>query len=97
MSINQQVVSKLNERLPVFHTQAMKKEFVCHYGLFMPGVKPYLLKSIYHKLTNDANGSHTTKEEDTDERVKEALSSKHLDIIIDMQELNEGCVAKYDT
>ena len=51
VSINQQVVCKLNERLPVFHTGAMKKEFVTHYGLFMPGVKPYLLRSIYRELT----------------------------------------------
>ena len=39
VSINQQVVSKLNE---IFHTQAMKKQFVSHYGLFVPEVKPYL-------------------------------------------------------
>ena len=97
VSINQQVVCKLNERLPVFHTRVMKKEFVTHYGLFMPGVKPYLLRSIYRELTNDASGSRTTKEEDIDERIKEALSSEDLDIIIDMRELNEGCVAKYDT
>ena len=97
VSVNQQVVCKLNERLPVFHTRAMKKEFVTHYGLFMAGVMPYLLRSIYRELTNDASGSRTTKEEDIDERIKEALSSEDLDIIIDMRELNEGRVAKYDT
>ena len=40
LSTNQQVVAKLMEGLPVFHTRAMKREFVSHYGLLMAGVKP---------------------------------------------------------
>ena len=38
LSVNQQVVAKVMEGLPVYHTRAMKKEFVSHYGLLMAGV-----------------------------------------------------------
>ena len=55
-----------------------------------------MLRSIYRELTNDASGSRTNNEEDIDERVKEAIASEDLDIIVDMRELNQGHVAKYD-
>ena len=96
LSVNQQVVCKLMDGLPVYHTRAMKQEFISHYGLLMSGVKPFVLRSIYRELTNDASGSRTNNEEDIDERVKEAIASEDLDIIVDMRELNQGHVAKYD-
>ena len=42
-SVNQQVIAKIMDGLPVYHTRAMKKEFMSHNGLLMPGVKPYAL------------------------------------------------------
>jgi hypothetical protein len=96
LSTNQQVVAKLMEGLPVYHTRAMKREFISHCGLLMAGVKPYMLRSIYRELTNDASGSRSSKEGDIDERVKEALRSEDLDVIIDLRETNEGRVGKYD-
>ena len=62
----------------------------------MAGVKPYALMSIYREPTNDASGSRTSEEGDIDERVKEALASEDLDVIIDLREMNEGRVAKFD-
>ena len=96
LSTNQQVVAKLTTNLPVYHTREMKREFVSHYGLLMAGVKPYVLRSLYHELTNDASGSRTSEEADIDERVKEALAAEDLDVIIDLREMNEGRVGKYD-
>ena len=59
----------------------------------MAEVKPYALRSIYRELTNDASGYHTSEEGDIDERVKEA---EDLDVIIDLREMKEGRVAKFD-
>ena len=94
LSVNQQVICKRIDRLPVYHTRAMKREFISHFGLLMDGVKPYALRSIYRQLTRDASVSRTSEEE-VDERVKEVLSSKDIDIIIDLRELNEGAASKY--
>ncbi len=82
--------------LPVYHTRAMKREFVNHYGSLMNGTKPFILRSIYQELTGDASGSRTYDEELVDQRLKEALDSEDFDIIVDLRELNEGRTAKYD-
>ena len=95
LSTNQQVVAKIMEGMPIYHTRAMKREFISHYGLLMAGVKPYVLRSIYRELANDASNSRTSEEGDIDERVKEVLASEDLDVIVDLREMNEGCVAKY--
>ena len=81
LSVNQTVVGKLIDRLSVYHTTAMKKEFMSHYGLLRSGVKPFVLRIIYHEFTNDASGSQTNNEEDIYERVREVIASEDLDII----------------
>ena len=42
LSLNQKVVSKLNDDMPIYHTRAMRQEFY-HYAYFMQGAKPYEL------------------------------------------------------
>ena len=96
LSLNQQVVCKIMEQLPVYHTRAMKQEFINHYGLLMRGTKPYVLRSIYRELTKDASCSRTAEEEEVDQRVQELLSLEDVDIVVDLRELNEGREAKYE-
>ena len=96
LSLNQQVVCKIMEQLPVYHTRAMKQEFINHYGLLMRGTKPYVLRSIYRELTKDASCSRTAEEEEVDQRVQEMLSLEDVDIIVDLRELNECREAKYE-
>ena len=57
LSLNQQLVCKIMDQLPVFHTRAMKQELINHYGLLMSGIKSYVLRSIYTELTNDVSCS----------------------------------------
>ena len=52
----------------------------------MSGTKPFMLRSIYHELTEDVSVSRTTKEEEVDQRVKEALDSEDMNIIIDLRD-----------
>ena len=96
LSINQQVVCKLMDELPVYHTRAMKRDFMSYYGLLMSGTKPFVLRSIYREITKDASVSRTCEEEEVDERLKEALDSEDMDIIVDLRELNEDRAAKYE-
>ena len=93
---NQQVVARLTGRLPVYHTRAMRQEFISHYGSLMSGTKPFVLRSVYRELTGDVSGSRTYDEGQVDRRLREAIDSKDFDIIIDMRELNEGRQAKFD-
>lgn len=96
VSKNQQVVSKLQESLPIYHTRAMKQEFVNQFGLLMTNTKPYMLRSIYQHLTNNASSSRTSSEEQVDKRVREALDAEDMDVLIDLRETNEGRVSQYD-
>ena len=45
-----------------------------------------MLRSIYHELTKDVSVSRTTKEKEVDQRVKEALDSEDMNIIIDLRD-----------
>lgn len=96
LSENQWVVTKLMDTLPVYHTRAMRREFISHYGSLMNMTKPFVLRSMYCELTKDASGSHTFDEDQVDKCLKEAFDCEDFDIIVDMRELNEGCAPKYD-
>ena len=93
---NQKVIDKLKHDLPVYHTRALKKEFVSTYGHFTANTKPFVLRSIYRELTGDASGASTTNETAIDERLKEAVSHEDIDIIVDLREENEGRTGKYN-
>ena len=88
--------TKFQILLPVYHTRAMKREFVNHYGSLMSGTKPYILHSIYRELTGDASGSRTYDEAQVDVRLKEVLELEDFEVIVDLRELNEGRTSKYD-
>ncbi len=62
VTINQHLVSKLMNEMPLYHSRAMKTYFASHYGLLMSESKPYMLRSIYQELTKDASGSRTLEE-----------------------------------
>ncbi len=51
---NQRVIDKLKD-LPVYHTRAMRKEFISAYGRFMNNTKPVVLRAIYRDLTGDSS------------------------------------------
>ena len=97
LSENQKVIEKLKQNFPVYHTRAMRKEFVNTYGRFTKSTKPVVLRSIYRELTGDASGSSTLTETTIDKRLKEVLSFEDVDIIVDLRESNEGRRGKYDT
>ena len=97
VSENQKVIDKFKQDFPVYHTRAMRKEFVNTYGRFTNSTKPVVLHSIYRELTGDASGSTTSDEAAIDNQLKEALLFEDVDILIDFRELNEGRNSKYDT
>ena len=51
LSENQRVIDKVKQDFQVYHTRAMRKEFVNTYGRFTNSTKPVVLRSIYKELT----------------------------------------------
>lgn len=93
---NQRVIDKIKQDLPVFHTCAMKQDFVNMYGKLSSKCSPFMLRSIYRQLTGDACSARTTDEHDIDKRIAQALECEDPDIIIDLRHLNTGGLSKYD-
>ena len=96
LSVNQKVISKLNNEMPIYHTRAMRQEFVNHFGHFMQGAKPYELRTIYQELTKDCSASRTLDEQHIDQRISEALALEDDDVLVDLRHQNEGRAAQYD-
>ena len=86
ISENQQVIDAIKHDLPVYHTRAMRRQFMDMYGKLMKGASPYLLPGIYKELAGDASAARTTDESEVDKRLHEALENKDPDIIVDLRE-----------
>jgi len=78
LTTNQQVIEKLKPSLPVYHTRAMRREFINAYGHFTANTTPYILRSI--SLTGDVYSSRTTDETAIDQRLKQAIENEDLEI-----------------
>jgi hypothetical protein len=82
------VLSTLRSKLPEFHTRQMRREF---YTMFenVAGIRipPYVLRSIYATLTNDATADQNPE---IDERVRLSVLGSDPDIVIDLGHLNKG-------
>ena len=50
-SASQSVILKLQEKIPTFHTRAMRKQMFERFGRLMPSVKPAVLRHVYKTLT----------------------------------------------
>ena len=95
LSLNQKIILKLSEDMPVFHTRAMRREFINHFGCLMNGTKPYVLRNIYSELTKDCCSARTLEEREVDARVQEVLSAEDPDLIIDLRYFNHGPPTRY--
>ena len=90
------VIDKLKLDLPVYHTRAMRKEFVSSYGCLMNNTKPVVLRAVYRELTGDSSAPNALTDSEIDARLQTAVSMEDVDIVVDLRELNEGTTRKYD-
>ena len=96
ISENQQVIDAVRRELPVYHTRAMRRQFMDMYGKLMKGTSLYLLRDIYKELAGDASAARTTDESEVDKRLHEALENEDPDIIVDLHEGRAEGQTKYD-
>ena len=50
-SVSQSVILSLQEKIPMFHTRAMRKAMSERFGRLMPSVKPAVLRHVYKAIT----------------------------------------------
>lgn len=83
---NLKLVEDIRQRIPVYHTRAMKREFYSYCGRITPKSKPYVLRAIYNALSGDESASRTTAESEMDSRISKVLEMEDSDIIVDLRE-----------
>lgn len=94
---NQRVIGEIKSQLPVYHTRAMKRQFVDMHGKLLQGTPAFLLRDIYKELTGDASVARSSDESEVDKRLRETLECEDFDIIVDLREGRAEGQTKYDT
>ena len=84
------IVEKIQEEIPVYHTQATKRKFFILCGLITPESKPHVLRAFYSALTGECSASQTTEESEVDARVSDVMAMEDTDIVIDLWESNKN-------
>ena len=76
-------------KIPIYHTRAMRGEFVNQVKLLSHGKIPsHVSRNIYQSLTGDSSAEITNSE--IDKRVQLALDTNDPDLIVDLRHLNSG-------
>ncbi len=84
----------MENTLPVYHSRAMKQDFVQSLGRGI-GCKSAFLRAAYRKLTGDSSAASTTSKAKVDKRVARILDDEDLDLIWDLRTNNEGRPEEY--
>ena len=88
------VRDQLLKTIPVYHTRAMRSEFIHSFGR-VTGIKSAILREAYKRLTVDQSAAETSNEELVDQRVKEMLDMENPDLIWGLRVNNEGQPEQY--
>ena len=84
----------MEKTLPVYHSRAMKQEFVKSFGR-ATCCKSAFLCAAYRRLTGDTSAASTTKEADVDQRVSRILDEEDPELIWDLRTNNDGRPEEY--
>ena len=89
------LVNKLLEDVPVYHTRAMRREFVQRYGL-ISRVSPTILNEMYQFITDDSSALPTSASQAVTARLRLALELQDPDLVFDLRKLNAGRHVEYE-
>ena len=93
---NMRLASEIRKSLPVYHTRAMRREFLSMFGRQIHG-KAGFLREAYRRLTGDSSAGINYTETEVDKKISEILDLEDPDIICDLRVNNQGRPEKYET
>jgi len=88
--------NNLKQTLQVYHTRAMRKEFLDTVELYIGKVKKAKMRYIYSTWLKDSAASINSETQDIDDRVEMMFELGDPDLVTDFREINEGILPKYD-
>lgn len=91
---NDNTKTALKSNFPVYHSRAMRKEFVQHFGR-VTGVKSGILREAYRRLTADQAAARNLTEQEVDQRIQTLLDNDDPDLVWDLRLNNSGRPEEY--
>jgi hypothetical protein len=76
------VSQEIAKTLPVYHTRAMRREFVSSFGL-ATNCSAAFLRQAYNRLTGDHSAADSSKQAEVDSRIAQILDEEDPDLIWD--------------
>lgn len=91
-----EVRDNLKKLFPVYHSRAMRHEFVNLFGK-LTHCKSAFLREIYRRLTGDCSASSNLPENEVDNRLNQLIEDEDPDLIWDLRVNNDGRPEMYTT
>ena len=88
--------NNLKQTIQVYHTRAMRKEFIDTVELYVGKVEKARMRYIYSTWLNDSAAPINSETRDVDDRVETMFELGDPDLITDFREINESRLPKYD-
>ena len=88
--------NNLKQTLQVYHTRAMRKEFLDTVDFYIGKVEKARMRYIYTAWLNDSAASVNSETQDIDDWVEMMFELGDPDLLTDFCEINEGKFPKFD-
>lgn len=89
MTKNMSLRDKLREEFPLYHTRAMRKDFIQTFG-YVTHTKSAFLREMYKQLTGDCSASANFVESEIDDQIKLMIDCEDPDLIRDLRANNKS-------
>ena len=86
---NDETKDKLKSQFPVYHSRAMRRDFISTFGR-VTGVKSAFLREAYRRLTGDSAATRNMSEQEVDSRIQQVLEHEDPEILWDLRVNNTG-------
>ena len=93
--LSDRVAAGLKQGMPTFHTRAMKAEFRTRFGN-VANITPAIRRAIYRFLTDDSSANDNAISKALDIRMAVAINSEDQDLAVNLRQMNEGRLEKYE-
>ena len=95
-SESQHTIEIIKDKIPIFHTRAMRQSLTMKYGRVAPNLKAAILRSLYREVTGDSSAATNEHVAEIDERVRLLLEMEDPDVVLDLRSLQTGHKSQYD-
>ena len=91
---NDRIRDNLKSQFPVYHSRAMRRDFISSFGR-TTGVKSGILRKAYRRLMGDVAAAQNLSEAEVDSRIQQVLDYEDPELLWDLRVNNTGRPEEY--